>query len=69
MTIKKDKVHGFIYMIVNTINDKPYIGKTVDINKRMNRHRYNARIIDVKMYHVIEFMGRHFKLGEEIEVD
>lgn len=43
MTIKKDNVYGYIYMIVNTVNDKPYIGKTVNINKRMNRHRYNAR--------------------------
>jgi hypothetical protein len=27
------------------------------------------RIIDVKVEHVLSFMGRHFKLGEEVEVD
>ena len=33
----------YIYKIVNMINNKVYIGKTYDINKRFNTHIKNAK--------------------------
>lgn len=58
MITKKDNIYGYVYMIVNTVNDKPYIGKTVNINKRMNRHRYNARDGEIShLYNAIRKYG------------
>ncbi|AKQ08406.1 homing endonuclease [Bacillus phage PBC2] len=35
-------IFGYVYMIVNTINDKAYIGKTTNIQRRMSRHKSDA---------------------------
>lgn len=40
----KNKIHGYIYMITNLINNKVYIGQTIyPINSRFSRHIYLSK--------------------------
>lgn len=37
--MKKEERTGVIYMITNSINIKPYVGQTTDLNRRMRTHK------------------------------
>ena len=41
------KIQG-IYKIVNKINNKVYIGQSINIEKRIKKHKYNALIKNIK---------------------
>ena len=42
---------GYIYKIVNDINDKIYIGQiTTDLNTRLSQHKYDAKNNTRNMY-------------------
>ena len=51
--------HCGIYIITNTINNKQYVGQSIDILKRWNQHEYsNAKselYSDIKKYGLINF--------------
>ncbi|UGO50702.1 homing endonuclease [Bacillus phage vB_BanS_Sophrita] len=51
-------IYGYIYMIENVSNKKKYIGQTVDIKKRMERHKQNMRNgIQSKLYSAMRKYG------------
>ena len=53
---------GYIYYIINTINKKRYIGKTIDINRRINRHFSDLR---ANKHHSKELQRAFNKYGED----
>ena len=38
-----EDIKFYIYKITNLINNKVYIGKTIDIKKRWKTHKYNSK--------------------------
>ena len=50
-----DKV-GMIYMVVFS-NGKSYIGQTVNIKRRIERHKSDSKTIDTKFYRAIRKYG------------
>lgn len=38
---------GVIYKLTNTVNEKEYVGRTIDLNRRIRQHKvYNKQVID-----------------------
>lgn len=68
LVVKVKKIYGYVYMVENIKNEKMYIGQTININKRMSRHKSNCKNgvktnlynemreygIDNFIYHIIE---------------
>ena len=58
----------YIYKIVNTINNKVYIGKTYDIGKRFNTHIKNAKNkLNRRLYDAINKYGIENFIIEKVE--
>lgn len=59
---QKDYSKGKIYVIKNYINDKVYVGSTIDyLSKRMAKHRYVSKIGNCPFYKAMREIGvEHF---------
>ena len=45
------KVYGVIYLLINAINDKEYVGQTTKTaEERFKEHILNATILHLKIY-------------------
>lgn len=62
-----------IYIIKNKINDKVYVGQTINkIETRFTNHKMASRIEDTKLYRAIRKYGEdnfYIELLEEVEID
>lgn len=55
-------MQGYIYSIVNTINNKRYVGKTVNLNQRIQRHWLQ---LNNNKHHSIKLQRAFNKYGKE----
>ncbi|MBR4641684.1 MAG: GIY-YIG nuclease family protein [Selenomonadaceae bacterium] len=45
-------IHGMIYLLLNTINGKMYVGQTINLRSRITAHKCGDRYVDraIKKY-------------------
>ena len=56
--MEKNKIKiGYIYHIVNCVDDKVYVGMTFNPKKRWKRHKYDAKTSDSKLYRHMRLIG------------
>ena len=48
---------GYIYKYENLLNQKVYIGQTIDIINRQSSHKYKARFVKSKFYNAVRKYG------------
>lgn len=60
-----DKYHTGIYKITNKVNGKCYVGKSVDVNRRLKQHYYEL----VKNEHYNYLLQHDFKIFGELAFD
>ena len=53
----KKKTHGIVYAFINKINNKMYIGKTIDEYNRLRRHCKNAYTYHTPFYCAVRKYG------------
>ena len=62
--------YGYIYKIVNDIDDMVYIGKTINPKERWKRHLWDCRRIKNKLYLHMCLLGvSHFRMIIYITVE
>ena len=55
---KEENIKGEIYIIKNNVNDKVYIGQTIQgYKKRFNSHKYGSKSIDRPLYRAFRKYG------------